>query len=494
MGTAVGQAEAFVFPQRVAAQEPPGVLLYWTERETGKIRRARLDGDELPETETETIISGQDGPIEIDVDESTGRMYWIRYFDDGDPDLVFRADLGGRDGEGLVSESPEFHDVIFADELYLSHFNLVADAAHTSIRRWNDVSGSSGVAGTNSVPFGIDYDPVARKLYFGTLNGAIWRMNTDGTDQESVLLVGDPSRPMTHPRDVALDVTRGKIYWAAHVSDNADDDEIWRADLAGTRKQALVTGLGNVTSIAVDSRRGKIYWTDIRQRTIDKANLDGSGHKVLKEHVVSHGIAVHKYVDEVKLTVAIEDASAEDDAPPEVRSRGGFVASDDGQIQCGPGVSASSCSQDVPVYSRPIVTAVPDADYVFVGWRGAQCRDISLCTNRVHELDELVADTVVTAVFRPLEPVTLTVDVNRLHGSSGRVTDGAGDIDCRSIARGPIRTEHRSPCGHTRDSARSSTAGAVHLATAMVPHAPSCCSTIPPSPRRLSRAPIPRSR
>ena len=72
-----------------------------------------------------------------------------------------------------------------------------------------------------------------------------------------------------YPIDIAIDASRGKIYWSsAH--------RIQRANIDGTDIQLVVGGLDSVTGIYLDVSRGKIYWMDHRQHKIQRADLDGA--------------------------------------------------------------------------------------------------------------------------------------------------------------------------------------------------------------------------
>ena len=99
----------------------------------------------------------------------------------------------------------------------------------------------------------------------GTYSGSIRRANLDGTNVQD-LVTG-----LGRPKNIALDIEGGKMYWT-----DANEDKIRRANLDGTDVQDLVTGLGFPFGIALDIEGGKMYWTDASTGKIQCANLDGT--------------------------------------------------------------------------------------------------------------------------------------------------------------------------------------------------------------------------
>ena len=109
------------------------------------------------------------------------------------------------------------------------------------------------------------------KLYwtdYGT--DKIQRANLDGSSRETLVTGLDV------PIGIALDVAGGKIYWT-----DLGTDKIQRANLDGSSRETLVTGLETPVGIALDVAGGKIYWTDTSTDKIQRANLDGSSRETL---------------------------------------------------------------------------------------------------------------------------------------------------------------------------------------------------------------------
>ena len=68
---------------------------------------------------------------------------------------------------------------------------------------------------------------------------------------------------LDHPRDIALDVEGGKIYWTQGFGTY----KICCANLDGKDVQDLISGLNYPRDIALDVRGDKIYWTEGSPKT-----------------------------------------------------------------------------------------------------------------------------------------------------------------------------------------------------------------------------------
>ena len=195
-------------------------FMYWTDQDTGEIRRASLDG-----TGQVIVVSGQGvGLTGIALDVAAGQMYWTNQGNS----FIRRANLDGTGQQTLLSGA--------------------------------------------IAPFGLALDLAAGQMYWTDtgLQQDVRRGNLDGTGQ--LFLV--PSQPDA-PTGIALDVAAGKMYWASQFGHT-----IWQANLNGTGQRAVLTGLPEPSGIALDLAAGKIYWTDV-QGGIRRSNLDGSGVETL---------------------------------------------------------------------------------------------------------------------------------------------------------------------------------------------------------------------
>lgn len=105
------------------------------------------------------------------------------------------------------------------------------------------------------------------------IGGTIERANLDGTDR--VTLVSG----LNYPHGIALDVVNNHMYWAEYAA-----GAIRRANLDGTNVVNILTGLdGAPAGLALDLVNHRFYWTDadIRSSAIRRANLDGSDVQVV---------------------------------------------------------------------------------------------------------------------------------------------------------------------------------------------------------------------
>ena len=61
------------------------------------------------------------------------------------------------------------------------------------------------------------------------------------------------------------------MYWTMW----GDDCQLLRANLDGTQRKVLISGLGRVQDLTIDYVDRRIYWTDIDQKNIQSATLLG---------------------------------------------------------------------------------------------------------------------------------------------------------------------------------------------------------------------------
>jgi hypothetical protein len=73
---------------------PEAGHVYWTEFDTGTIRRANLDG-----TDVEDVLVNLSGPLSIAVETLEGMLYWTEY----GSGAIHRATLDGRNAEEVIS-------------------------------------------------------------------------------------------------------------------------------------------------------------------------------------------------------------------------------------------------------------------------------------------------------------------------------------------------------------------------------------------------------
>jgi len=176
------------------------------------------------------------------------KIYWT----DPDAHRIFRADLAGSNAETLVQGDNCFS------------------------------------------PIGIALDSVRGKIYWtGSVSCAesgIRRANLDGSAVATLPL------DVTDPTGIALG--GGKIYW---IDGAASAGWIRRANLDGSAPEALAsTGL-YAWDLALDMDAGKIYWTEIGERRVRRASLDGSGAETLIDDTFAIALALDLTRDELYL-------------------------------------------------------------------------------------------------------------------------------------------------------------------------------------------------
>ena len=125
-----------VMVQGAVGQTPK---IYWGDTSNGHIYCSNLDGSVV-----EKLVHGV-SPTHIVIDKIGGKMYWIDDFPSTPMDKIRRANLDGSVIEDVLT------------------INSVVDAK------------------------GIAIDPLARKLYWSSKNGAIYRSDLDGLNIEEVI-------------------------------------------------------------------------------------------------------------------------------------------------------------------------------------------------------------------------------------------------------------------------------------------------------------------
>ena len=131
--------------------------------------------------------------------------------------------------------------------------------------------GPSRYRGTGTIEEPPPTQPSISKMYWHTV-GTIQRANLDGSQRETLV------SGLNVLNDIALDVAGSKMYWIQ--SGSAIRAAIQRANLDGSQRETLVSGVFAANSLVLDVARGKMYWTEDRS-IIQRANLDGSQRETL---------------------------------------------------------------------------------------------------------------------------------------------------------------------------------------------------------------------
>jgi sugar lactone lactonase YvrE len=160
-----------------------------------------------------------------------------------------------------------------------------------------DADGSNEItlaAGEDVIePDGIEVDHEGAKLYWTDMglggaadksvaanDGRIMRSDLDGKNIETIVPLGIT----TTPKQLALDVADGKVYWSdrGDVGDDRVNPKIMRANLDGSSVETIVSSdLMSPVGIALDTANGKLYFTDRFANDIKRTNLDGSDVEVV---------------------------------------------------------------------------------------------------------------------------------------------------------------------------------------------------------------------
>ena len=269
--------------------------MYWADGSTGKIQRANLDGsnvEDLVTFEASTLyglaldLSSRDGPIPahatLSPDPSTLEIFndgiWHSFTVQAGEAVVVVANPSGTTprvestsfstaSNHCPPRSSDSQTRQDGEAIYLS--GCAAGQATVELRRAADQTL------LRTYTFSIEEAPVATtgpgtsKIYWA--NGKkIQRADSDGSNVKEVVAAGAP-------RELAVDVLDGKIYWTDQGS-----RKIRRADLNGSNAADVVSfGLISPVGIALDAGNGKIYWTDSGSNKIQRANLDGSQVEIL---------------------------------------------------------------------------------------------------------------------------------------------------------------------------------------------------------------------
>ncbi|XP_037297516.1 LOW QUALITY PROTEIN: low-density lipoprotein receptor-related protein 4 [Manduca sexta] len=160
-------------------------------------------------------------------------------------------------------------------------------------RAYLNGSNQNTIVNSNLIwPAGLAYDWITDKLYWtdaGT--NKIEVAKADGSMR--TLLAWDN---IDKPRDIVVDPKGGVMYW----SDWGTSPCIERADMDGGNRKRLI--FGDMTwpnGLALDLGNNRIYWTDGGNRTIEYANLDGTGRRILIGQHLPHPFGLDLYGDEV---------------------------------------------------------------------------------------------------------------------------------------------------------------------------------------------------
>lgn len=231
----------------------------WSDHHDDRIRCAQPDGSQVTD-----LYVNLGKPLGMALDTVNGRLYWA----DGETDQVVVVDLVDFASPTALVQLP------FASGLRgmgiapsIGKVYWVAEDLQKLQRANLDGSAVEDLAIPPGSFFDVAIDETNSALFW--IDGdQIWRSDLDGANR--VAIISDADQPYY----AALDVAAGKIYWT-----NFAANSIGRANLDGSERDVpgVVSGLASrPIGIALDLPRGKMYWT-LESGEIQRANLDGTG-------------------------------------------------------------------------------------------------------------------------------------------------------------------------------------------------------------------------
>jgi len=230
-----------------------GGWVYWADSSRDAIRRARTDG-----SDQETLIRGQRYVTDIRVVPETDSIFWVREpdyyaYDDDASGGVYMASLSDLEPLCIVSYAPgadrfaRHVDVdVVGEHIYwtLTHYSTNKDLDRQDAIR---VTSTSGFAPTT----------------FFSSGGLIGAIELDAI----------PGFAVEH------------VYWFNHGFPT-----LYRIDMDGSHKHAVVQGNELTGWFTVDRMGGKIYFTSLDG--IERCDLDGSNRELLHREDAMMGIAL----------------------------------------------------------------------------------------------------------------------------------------------------------------------------------------------------------
>jgi hypothetical protein len=98
-------------------------------------------------------------------------------------------------------------------------------------------------------------EPVAH-LYWAVTEdaGGVWRAHAGGENPELVVEAGEIP-------EVGLAPALGLLFYP--LEDGAGQGQLWRSDLDGDDRVAIVDGIEEVSDIEIDATGGKVYWSEL---------------------------------------------------------------------------------------------------------------------------------------------------------------------------------------------------------------------------------------
>ncbi|KAK3604531.1 hypothetical protein CHS0354_000353 [Potamilus streckersoni] len=173
-------------------------------------------------------------------------------------------------------------DVLFLYENIRSIIYMETNHSQEAIRTWIPIQ--EGLAGMHTR---IAYDWLSKNLYWTDITyGWIGVISPRTDDQRRYRILVHEN--IQRPHGIALDPIQGFLFW----TDIDQTVRIERSSLSGDDRRVLISsGLITPYSIVADIRTQNMFWIDDEKDTIESAQYDGTGRKIIKR--IAHAGLFH---------------------------------------------------------------------------------------------------------------------------------------------------------------------------------------------------------
>ena len=205
----------------------------------------------------------------IAYDKANEKIYYSDFADSDTPNgKIWKMDVGGTNPKAIASGIQDPYGIaldVTAGKVYwgdgdgnVSRCNLNGDSLKTDLITIDDGAIRS-----------VALDLVNKKLYFYDVNNNnLYMANLDGSNK-SIILTG------YYGYAIAVDNTNNKIYFDAQ-SDDGSVSGLYRANLDGTNPVEIDNTQSRIYGIALDVDNSKVYWSGADKQEIYQANLNGT--------------------------------------------------------------------------------------------------------------------------------------------------------------------------------------------------------------------------
>nr|XP_045620165.1 low-density lipoprotein receptor-related protein 6-like [Procambarus clarkii] len=235
------------------------------------LRRISLDTPD--HTAVVIPVLGVKHAIAVDIDPIDSFIYWT----DDETLRIHRAKLDGSEQEVIVSAEVVHPDGIAVDWIARNLYWTDAGPDRIEVARLNGTSRKILIADNLDEPRAIAIDPDGGLMFWtdwGT-NPKIERAALDGSMRQVIINSG-----LGWPNGVAIDSELRKIYWC-----DAKEDKIEMAALDGSERRVVLSE--HLPHVFGFSLLGDfLYWTDWQRRSIERVNkFDATQREVIVEQL-----------------------------------------------------------------------------------------------------------------------------------------------------------------------------------------------------------------